>query len=159
MPDEECPLCEDQFGGQMALISQVVEWVELKNDIFIISVIGSDKSPPFSYTVGMERNFSHPEILIFGLDADISKRILNGIKDLVKEGLKIEEDQRTKGVFPEFDAIFKSLSKPEIDNLLKVAIWYYRSSTFRAMQCVWPDDKNIFPWEEGYNERFREMQL
>jgi hypothetical protein len=38
------------------------------------------------------------------------------------------------------------------------ARWLYRGSDFPLVQCVWPDKQGVFPWQEGYDARFFQVQ-
>ena len=38
---------------------------------------GGDDAPAFAYTVGLYRNFGHPEIILFGLQPDVAQGVLN----------------------------------------------------------------------------------
>ena len=92
--NEECPMCnDDQIGGKAAVVSHLIEWVDLKEDIFIITVQESEKHPQFSYTIGMEKNFHTPEIVVYGLPTKSAHAILNTIKDMVGGGWDIEIDK------------------------------------------------------------------
>jgi hypothetical protein len=44
------------------------------------------------------------------------------------------------------------------NGLVNYAIWYYRSSPFPVLQLVWPDPAGLFPWEDGFDERYRKRQ-
>jgi hypothetical protein len=38
------------------------------------------------------------------------------------------------------------------------AVWFYGGDDFQALQCVYPDLTNRFPWEEGFNNDWRSRQ-
>lgn len=42
-------------------------------------VFDAGKNPDFSYTIGLEESFSHPEIMIFGLKRDQMHSVLSDL--------------------------------------------------------------------------------
>lgn len=39
-----------------------------------------------------------------------------------------------------------------IEDYFGYAVDYYETSDFPAIEVIWSDDDNIFPWEKGYDE-------
>ena len=148
----------DPIGNRAEVLSHLVEWVDLKNDIFIITSPATDEHPPISYTIGMEKNFDSPEIIIYGLPTQSSRIMLNAIKDKLKDGWKIEYNKRIPGIAHDYDTIFIDFPPDKVKEIFKMTLWYYRDTPFRTAQAVWPDENNIFPWEGGYDEGFRNYQ-
>ncbi|GAA5444855.1 hypothetical protein Misp06_03047 [Microbulbifer sp. NBRC 101763] len=50
----------------------------------------------FSYTIGLEESFGHPEIMIFGLKKDSAHAILADIVEDIKSGVKMEPNKKTR---------------------------------------------------------------
>ena len=53
-----------------------------KHGVHVLNVFDPDgNDPKFNYSVGLWHSYEHPEILIFGLDAEISTQLINDIAD------------------------------------------------------------------------------
>ncbi|ABD81607.1 DUF4262 domain-containing protein [Saccharophagus degradans] len=103
----------------------------------------------FSYSIGFEESFDHPEIMIFGLKRETMHSILSGIASDIKEGRKFEEGVRTGNVLSgEFEVIFKSVNEEFLPEYAGIATSFY-NKPFRMMVMFWPDKSNILPTEVG----------
>ena len=38
------------------------------------------------------------------------------------------------------------------------AVWFYGEDNFPAVQCIYPDLENRFPWEPNFDASWRERQ-
>ena len=36
--------------------------------------------------------------------------------------------------------------------------WFYQGIDYPCLSLVWPDEAGLFPWQPGFNERFRHDQ-
>ena len=107
------------------------------------------EKPDFSYTIGLEETFSHPEIMIFGLKREQMHTILTDLVYDIKEGRKFKTDEKTSDVISgDFEVIFKPLKEEYIPEYAGVAQRYYKKP-FRVLVMFWPDKKNILPTESG----------
>lgn len=103
----------------------------------------------FSYSIGFEESFDHPEIMIFGLKRETMHSILSNIASDIKEGRKFEEGIRTGDVLSgEFEVIFKSVIEEFLPEYAGIATRFY-NKPFRMMVMFWPDKSNILPTEVG----------
>jgi len=107
------------------------------------------KKPSFSYTIGLEESYSHPEIMIFGLKKDQMHDILSDLVNDIKEGREFEPDLKTSDVVSgNFEVIFKPLKQELFSEYAGTAVDYYKKP-FRAYVMFWPDKHNILPTEAG----------
>jgi hypothetical protein len=54
---------------------------------------------------------------------------------------------------------FKEVERrPEALRVLGYATWFYRPDPFPVFQCIYPDLKNNFPWEESFDASWRKRQ-
>ncbi|WP_444919623.1 DUF4262 domain-containing protein [Microbulbifer sp. CnH-101-G] len=103
----------------------------------------------FSYTIGLEESFGHPEIMIFGLKKDSAHAILADIVEDIKSGVKMEPNKKLGNVIGgDFKVMFKPISSNAYKEYLGTAVNYY-GKPFRAQVMFWPDKANILPTEEG----------
>lgn len=125
-------------------------------------VMGIGAEPPFCYTVGLLKTFNHPEIIIFGLKYQIGHPILNTVGFLIKEGKVFEPGVRYDEIAQKYDTQFIEVTNENIQEHFGTLIGYMRhhhdATPIRALQLVWTDTQNRFPWEEGFEEKFREAQ-
>lgn len=113
----------------------------------VINVFEEDNHPPFSYTIGMQKSFSSPELFISGLSGEVSARILNSIASEIKDGRKIENRRRYRDFFGDYESYFCLVDKSYYEEYFGKAIWFYQGENFLVLQCVWPNKTNSFPWE------------
>ena len=115
-----------------------------------------------SYTIGLMSGFNHPEILIHGLPAIHAHGFMNLIVAKLKAGEKFETGKRYAHLTQNFDTMFIEVHPANHDE------WMGMGKTInteilgvpqRAIQLVWTDTKGKFPWEPGFEERFRDKQL
>lgn len=137
-----------------------IRWVVEENGWCAEPVAGSEDPPrpPYTYTVGFEESFEHPEVVIFGLQPVAAR----GLMEMMAEHLD------AGGTLPvgEFVGL--------LDNGLRCALLpvrltdhrdlftglsaYHGERPFRVEQFVWPDRQGRLPWDPGYEERLRLAQ-
>jgi hypothetical protein len=117
-----------------------------------------DDSPSFAYTVGLEETFRHPELVVSGLDYEMSQRVLKDLIDLIRSGAGLtgEDCLQSAG---SFTVLPVAVPQPVAGSYLKEAAEYYGDCPFRALQVLWPDEEGRFPTEESCSEQFRLRQV
>jgi len=125
---------------------------------FVTKVGAGDGEPAFAYSMGLYENFHHPEIVLFGLDLEVMHRLINDAGSRIREGLKYEEGQKYDDLLQSYPCAFRRVNPTRYDGLLNFAIWYYEGSHFPVLQLIWPDKAGLFPWDDGFDERFRNDQ-
>ena len=110
--------------------------------------------PGWSYTVGLFENFEHPEIVIFGMEADSRHEILNWIGENVKRDNPFTADKEHDWVLDNYKCWSKPVQKRWYCDLFGYARWFYKtadgSDNFPCVQALWPDKPGIFPWQPEY---------
>jgi hypothetical protein len=124
----------------------------------VIGVTEDDEGPGFAYTIGLLHSYRHPEIIIFGLDVPILWRIVNVIGEKVKQGEKFENNQEGEDILEGYLVFFRLVQKRHYREYLGYARWFYEGDAFPALQCVWPDKANRYPWHPDASELFRQRQ-
>ncbi len=82
-----------------------------------------------------------------GVIEELIARIVKGIK----RGKKIQTGTAYTGIYQDLDAWFLEVDPANISDYFGMALRYYNGKGFDAIQLVWPDSKNCFPWQEGFN--------
>lgn len=103
----------------------------------------------FSYTIGLEESFSHPDIMIFGLRREQMHQILSGLVNDIKKGRIFKPNKKTGDVVAgDNEVIFKPLKEEFIPEYAGIAARFYKKP-FRVYIMLWPDKNNILPTEPG----------
>ena len=125
-----------------------------KYGLTVIAVEASDYLPSFAYSTGLWGNYKHPEIISFGLTVETLHTIINDVADLIKDGHVIETGKNYPDIFSNGRAEFLSVDKRNLGDYFGNAIDFYKSREFPALQLVWTDRKDKFPWETDFEEEF-----
>ena len=133
--------------------------VQTKNNIAeyglqVISVSGSEYTPPFSYSIGLFETYKQPEIICFGLPEKLGHEIINDVADLMKNEEQIKTNSNYDIIFSESRAEFLQVDNRNIDDYFGAALNYYGTIKFPALQLIWTDKNDKFPWEENFEEEF-----
>lgn len=123
-----------------------------------IHVSGSELGPPYTYSVGLEKSYGHPELIIFGLDGEPSDYILNKLIEKIKAGKPIPTADGQIHLVTDIGPLPFAVRPAQHSNVIEYvheARRYYASeqsaANIRYLQIVWPDAAGIFPWEEGFD--------
>jgi hypothetical protein len=101
---------------------------------------------PFSYTVGLTA-FDHPELVATGLPFDVAQSFLNSAGLLVKDGAILENGYVTDALSESGTVTF--ITATDVSGLAAVREVY--GEEVQALQLIWPDSSNHYPWDVGYN--------
>lgn len=132
------------------------------SDMSIFPVKGQ-KGLPFNYTVGFKER-EHPEILIMGLDAKTMHGILSVVYQQVKSGTRFNPDQYYSFVLNGHRVAFVEITDPVargegVDYSYPMSMTKRLMGDFIALQLVWPDEKDRFPWHDDFDPKLRDAQV
>jgi uncharacterized protein DUF4262 len=119
-----------------------------------------DAAPQFAFSIGLFLNFEQPEIIIFGLDPETARIIINAIRDYSATGERFVAGTRTDRLLVHHDVYFLEVPVAMYPEYLGSAIWFYQSLArpFPCVQLVWPDGEGRFPWDPDYDDNFKQSQ-
>jgi Domain of unknown function (DUF4262) len=120
----------------------------------VIMVNATDYSPSFAYSIGLYKTYNHPEIICFGLPNDLGHGIINDVAELIKNGEQIKPSKNYDNIFKNSKAEFLKVDERNIDDYFASAINFYQTAKFPALQLIWTDRNDKFPWEENFEEKF-----
>ncbi len=123
----------------------------------VVMVIG-DHLPGFAYSIGLYERFGHPEIICFGMDLNMMAGLINDACVWIREGNKVDPYFSYPDYLESADVKFIPIEKIYYNDYFAFGINYYQGNNFPALQMVWPDKKNKFPWEEGFYEPWKFQQ-
>ena len=124
---------------------------------FVAKFPATDYLPSFCYTIGLWKNYQHPELISFGLTTETLHSILNIGGELVKEGHKLQPDKAYDEFFEQGTAMVINVDERSLKDYFGYG-FSFNGGTFPAMQIVWPDRNDKLPWEEGFEEEFIDKQ-
>lgn len=125
----------------------------------VMGIDEDDDYPGFAFSIGFYYQYQHPEILLMGLPNQLAHTILASIQEMLEAGGRIEPWSAVDEV-----ANFALTAVPvHFDHYrahLGYAMWFYQSldAPFPALQLVWPDKAGVFPWQEGYDRQYFQLQ-
>lgn len=101
---------------------------------------------PFAYTVGLHDK-GLPELLITGLPAQTSARLLNSIAhQIVEDGITLRPAMHIH-FHDEFILEVVEVDRPDVHLKFAAALL---GPQIRALQLVWTDDPHWWPWDHGW---------
>ncbi|MEJ5092843.1 DUF4262 domain-containing protein [Sphingobacterium faecium] len=124
----------------------------------IITVSASNYLTSFTYSIGLTETYHHPEIICFALPIDLAQEIINDVADLIKNGEVYTCSKIYSNIFNESKAMFIVVDKRNIADYFGAGINYYKDKKFDALQLVWTDQNDRFPWEDNFEEKYVYMQ-
>ena len=80
--------------------------------------------------------------------------IINDVAEIIKGGKSIEPYKIYQEIFKDSKAEFLNVDPKNINDYFGVTIEYYKSDDFPALQLIWTDRNNKFPWEDGFEQKF-----
>ncbi len=120
----------------------------------VIMIAATNYLPSFAYTIGLWKNYGHPEIIAFGLTTKTLHLILNIAGEHIKAGGKYETDKVYSDFFTDGDTQLISVDKRNIRDYFGYAIWFNKGCDFPAIELIWTDRNSKFPWEAGFEDEF-----
>lgn len=126
-----------------------------------VYVFADEDNPPFLYTIGLEETFGHSELIIFGLTVEQSHAVVVPyIEKLIREDKKKIEPYSVDKTMNSAPVYFAPVEEKYISKYFGMAINHYSlfGRDFEAMQMIWPDTKNNFPFDEDFEDKFKGYQ-
>lgn len=149
MHDGTCPLCghareAEQNEKFFARLLSNVRTV----DFHMIGVPEDDEGSGFAYTVGLEHTLGHPDVIVTGLDVDVSFALLHEVVGLIRSGARLADGSRREDVLAnDVPVQFRSMSGAWYPEYVQQAVNFYGADTFTMLVLYWPDQKGNFPWD------------
>ncbi len=116
----------------------------------VVLITGDKNTPGWAFSVGLYHTFKHPEIVIFGLPKDRMHAFINCIGNDVRGGKVYRSGVGDTELLPGYTTMFEAVEKIWYGPVLGWATWFYDGDDFPALQCIWPDKNNRFPWDEDF---------
>ena len=133
---------------------------DIKEHRLNIAYIESDGySPCFGYSIGLYKEFNHPELITVGLPPEVTGALINNIKNDIEKGYTFIEGINYSDFLINLPIQFVKVELEYYPDYLGYAGWYNdQSFNFPALQIVWPDREGNFPWDPFFNENLKFIQ-
>jgi hypothetical protein len=126
---------------------------------WFVNLIAADSSGPgFAYSFGFYREFSHPEIIVFGLVEETMHRLINDLGEQVRSGVRYSAGDQTSDLIKGYTCAFGMVNPVRYRETCTWAVWFYESDVFPALQLFWPDKQNRLPWEPDFDQQLQSRQ-
>ena len=125
-----------------------------KFGLTVILIEATDYLPSFAYSIGLWQKHKHPEIICFGLSVKTLHTIINDVADLIKSGQRINAKTIYDDIFENSRAMFLNVDNRNLSDYFGAAIDYYNARDFPALQLIWTDRNDRFPWDGNFEECF-----
>ncbi|MGJ7507463.1 DUF4262 domain-containing protein [Variovorax sp. GT1P44] len=103
----------------------------------------------YVYTVGLQKSCAHPDLIMFGIAPERARSVLNTIAQRVKAGEPAHEGVMILGA-AQVPLMPRVADSARVELLVPPQLARGR---FHYVQIVWPDAKERFPWEPGFDKR------
>jgi hypothetical protein len=103
----------------------------------------------YVYTVGLQKTFGHPDLIMFGIAPARAEGVLEAIAQRVKVGEPAHESVMILGAAP-LPLMPRTADAARVELLIPPQLARGR---YDYVQIVWPDPKERFPWEPGFDKR------
>jgi hypothetical protein len=117
----------------------------------VVKILETDETPGWAFSIGLYQNFNHPEVIVFGLNADLMHFVINSIGDDVRSGKSYEVDCEYADLIDAYCCTFKVVNPVWYSHFLGYANWFYKNREYPVLQCIWPDRNSRYPWEPEFN--------
>jgi hypothetical protein len=76
----------------------------------------------------------------------------------IKAGERCEFDKEYTGLLEDYNCVFREAPKKCYPDYFGYAMAFYKGDDFPALQLVWPDKENKWPWEIDFNHQWIRSQ-
>ncbi len=123
-----------------------------------VNIIAEGDDGPYSFSVGLQKSYNHPELIIFGLSSEISHEILSLAVTEIQNGRPFDLNIPTSELLNDYVCVFVQVPKSEFHENVGFCLWYYHGDDFTLYQIVWPNRAGHFPWHSEVSASFRKNQ-
>ena len=118
-----------------------------------------DPQPGYTFTVGLEATWGHPEVAFWGLAPAAARGLIDLVAAQVAAGIELPVGAVFAGLLEnDLRSALLTVDVEVADPRFPGAALFYGERPFRMQQFVWPDRAGLLPWEDGYDQRLRVAQ-
>ena len=124
----------------------------------VIKIPKDDIGPSYAHSIGFFQTFSHPEIIIIGLEIDTLHFIVNRLGDAIREGLVFESGQFYTNIIEGLDCFITNVDTKYYSEYAGYAELFYQEADFPLQQCIYPTISSIYPWQANWPIELKSIQ-
>jgi hypothetical protein len=121
----------------------------------VVNVTRTQYGLGWSYTVGVFDTCGKPEIITVGLLPETAHFAMNEAAKMLRVGVDLTTG-RHPNLTGQVDCEFRPVDRKWVEHLMGWALWYYDGDDFPVVQIVYPDLRNRFPEDEGFDKSFEQ---
>ena len=144
----------DEFDKKM--INEITEhgWSD-------VAVFPTTDAPglPFNYSVGLSQSYLHPELIVMGLSPEQMHGVLWSVVHEIADGVRFEPNVYYDTVLKGLRVAFVAVDDPINDDFPMSTTRHLMGDDFTALQLVWPDERDRFPWHDDCDPTFSGRQV
>ena len=123
-----------------------------------VAAMEDPPTPGYTYTIGFESSYDHPEVVIFGLQPVMARGLIEMLAVHIDAGGVIPDGMFVGLLDNDLPAAMLPVDMEEHAALFAGATRFHGRDDYRVCQFVWPDRNGKMPWDEGYDNRLRLAQ-
>lgn len=124
----------------------------------VLYVLGEGELPPFTYSVGIQKKTSAPELIVVGLKQPISHFIVNEYNRRVVAGERFPDGTMVDGFLEGFPCLMRAVDRRHYRDYFGWNRWLYDGDAFDVLQMIYPSTDGIWPWDSNASEYFKAQQ-
>lgn len=125
----------------------------------VTSVVDPDGvDPPFSYSIGLAKTTSQPEIIVVGLRPQLGHWLIDEYSGRSKAGVVFSPGVLYEGFLEGFEVQFGTVSRENREKYMLSAAWLHDGPDFEALQLLYPNTSGVWPWDDDADEWFKANQ-
>jgi len=114
---------------------------------------------PFNYTVGLTK-INHAELITMGMVNDQAHHLLRSVVYLIQHGWTFKPNVYSGDVLEgSFDVAFVEVLDMYSKDYPMNMVSHLEMPDPTALQVIWPDRNNRFPWHPNFQEEFKDRQV
>jgi hypothetical protein len=116
-------------------------------------------TPGWSYTIGLWHKYQLPEVIVVGLDYKLAQIMLNNLHISIRDEEKTYADgTAATDILAGYVCFFKTVKRDSYGDWFAADRWFYAGADFPAVQLLWPNTSNVYPWESEADDFLRWSQ-
>lgn len=112
----------------------------------------------YSFSVGLFQTYAHPEIVVFGLPMKVAHGVIATCVERIEQGAALHPGEVRIDILNHHSAAILEVDKSYYSDYLGSAIGFYGETDFPALQVVWPDREDRFPWDPNCDMQYASSQ-
>lgn len=122
-----------------------------------LHIFEEDGHPPWTFSIGFQKTWSFPELILIGLKREVAHTTLNIVADLLANGKRPDLSAANDELFNHV-CCFVEVPRSMYREYVGTAIWFYGGDAFPLWQIVWPSRDGHFPWNESASATYKQWQ-